>query len=62
MEVGRSRELLKVDGELLNRWAHDGRNLYKRDCNVLIKYRNFISRDYYGSLVVEEEEEEVNLV
>jgi hypothetical protein len=46
VEVGRTSELDKVDSALLSRWATEGRNLYKRDCNVLIKYRNFINRAF----------------
>lgn len=32
--------------------------LHKQDKNVLVKYRNFIRRQYYGGQIVEEEEEE----
>lgn len=60
MEVGRTKELGAVDSALLDRWTHEGRNLFKRDCNVLIKYRNFVSRAF-GHFYEEEEEEEVNL-
>lgn len=46
VEIGRSTALQTLDAKLLERWAHDSRNMFKRDCNVLIKYRNFISRAY----------------
>lgn len=44
VEVGREKQLKRVTGELLGRWAHEGRNLFKRDGNVLVKYRNFLAR------------------
>ena len=59
-EVGRMRELGRVDANLLNRWAHEGRNLFKRDCNVLIKYRNYFAR-LTGNFYEEDEEEESSL-
>ena len=47
VEVGRARDLRGLNAEQLRRWSHEGRNLYKRDCNVLVKYRNYLAR-FYG--------------
>ncbi len=44
VEVGREREVKRVSGEVLDRWSHEGRNQFKRDGNVLVKYRNYIAR------------------
>lgn len=44
VEVGRERNLKGVTEELLGRWAHEGRNLFKRDGNVLVKFRNYMAR------------------
>lgn len=41
---------------MLDRWANDGRNQFRRDGNVLIKYRNYVAR-YYGQHYEEEEED-----
>lgn len=60
VEVGREKNLKGVTGELLGRWAHEGRNLFKRDGNVLVKCRNYMARAN-GIYYEEEEEEEVNL-
>lgn len=47
--------------ELLDRWSHEGRNQFKRDGNVLVKYRNYVAR-FHGLHYEEDEEEEVSLV
>lgn len=57
--MGREKNL-KGFSDQLGRWAHEGRNLFKRDCNVLIKFRNYIARAN-GIHYEEEEEEEVSL-
>lgn len=59
--IGRTEDPKSVNEEQLVKWAHDGRNLFRRDGNVLVKYRNFVAR-FYGHNYEEEEEEEVNLV
>lgn len=46
---------------MLERWSQEGRNCFKRDGNVLVKYRNYLGR-LQGYYYEEEEEEEVNLV
>lgn len=61
VEVARTKELASIDQTLLNRWTHSTTNLYKRDCNVLVKYRNFVNRAF-GYYYEEEEEDEVNLM
>jgi hypothetical protein len=43
IEVGHA-DIAGLTGDTLNRWAHECRNLYKRDLNVLIKYRNLVAR------------------
>ena len=43
VEVGREF-LPNVGYEVLNRWAHESRNLYRRDNNILVKYRNLVAR------------------
>ena len=47
VEVGRTRDIPSLTVEQLNRWAHEGRNLFKRDGNILVKYRNYLAR-FYG--------------
>ena len=42
--IGSEKDPKKVTVDLLNRWAHESRNLFKRDGNVLVKYRNYIAR------------------
>ena len=59
--VGRLRDLQNISIQMLDRWAHDGRNLFRRDGNVLIKYRNYVAR-FYGQYYELEQEDEVNLV
>jgi hypothetical protein len=59
--IGRSYDPKNITAQLLEQWAHEGRNLFKRDGNVLVKYRNYIAR-FHGIYYEEEEEEEVNLV
>jgi len=45
---------------MLKTWTNESRNLYKRDRNVMIKYRNFLNK-IYGNLYEEEEESEINI-
>lgn len=61
VEVGRERDIKNVNVDLLGRWTLTSRNLFKRDNNVLVKYRNLLAK-YHGLQYEEEEEEEVNLV
>lgn len=60
VELGRERNLKRISLDVLGRWAHEGRNRFKRDGNVLVKYRNYIAR-FHGLHYEEDEEEEVNL-
>lgn len=60
VEVGREKSIKRLTAEVLGRWANEGRNRFKRDGNVLVKYRNYIAR-FHGIHYEEEEEEEVNL-
>lgn len=53
--------IAKITPEKLQQLGNQSRNLQKRDNNVLIKYRNFLRRQY-GDVYEEDEEEEVNLV
>ena len=46
IEIGRTKELSKFNATQLDRWSHEGRNLYKRDSNVIIKYRNLVNRAF----------------
>ena len=44
IQLARIREIGSVDIPTINRWIHDTRNLFRRDGNVIVKYRNFVSR------------------
>jgi hypothetical protein len=45
--VGRERDIKNVNVDLLGRWTQTARNLFKRDNNVLVKYRNLLAK-YHG--------------
>jgi len=53
-------EIVGLTGQKLNKCYLKGKNLMKRDINVLIKYRNYVNR-LYGYVLIEEEEEEADI-